>query len=357
MNKVVYYPLRHENPYVSIVTGAIGKAGYELYGLEDLKGNHKLAKEIKAINLNWFDSIGNVPAWKAVALLIRQMLRVKYYKWCGMKVIYTMHNRESHDTKYRRINRYLMKFLCKQADYIVVLCTYSKEILKDFLSGEEIEKKVHVMYHPSYEGSYIDSHTVIPELSSDPNKMHILFMGSVRPYKNIELILDSAEGFQGKNIEFVIAGKPISSEYENMIQARVSALSNINFIPRFINDEEMTSFYQWADVVLIPLSIKSSLNSGSSILAFTMGKTIIAPKVGTLRDFPEDLVFSYEYGNEDEHFLVLVDKINEAYTKWANEPDSVKNMGLDIQKYLNEHFSKEKTEERYKEFYREVIGE
>ena len=85
----------------------------------------------------------------------------------------------------------------------------------------------------------------------------------------------------------------------------------------------MFSFYDWADIVLIPLDIKSSLNSGSSVLAFTMGKTVIIPKIGTVRDFPRELMFSYEYENESEHLNALVDKINEAFMKWSDNPKSI----------------------------------
>lgn len=355
MDKVVYYPLNHKNPYVAIVTEAIKNAGYEVYGLEDIKKNHKLAKKIKIINLNWFDSIGNCPLWKAIALLVRQLLRVKYYKWCGMKIIYTMHNRQAHDTKYKRINRILMNFLCKESDYIVVLCSYSKEILRDFLTAEEIKKKVRVMYHPSYEGAYSKEKLFVPELPNNmKHNMHILFIGSVRPYKNIELILEAAKKLQEKDIEFVIAGKTNNKNYEKLIQDKVDNLSNVTFISRFIDDSEMFSFYEWADIVLIPLSIKSSLNSGSSVLAFTMGKTVIIPKIGTVRDFPSELMFSYEYENESEHLEAIVDKINEAFIKWSDNPESIKRMGNEIRRYLNDNFSKEKTEERYKKLYQEA---
>ena len=79
--------------------------------------------------------------------------------------------------------------------------------------------------------------------------------------------------------------------------------------------------------MLIPLDIKSSLNSGSSVLAFTMGKTVIIPKIGTVRDFPRELMFSYEYENESEHLNALVDKINEAFMKWSDNPKSIEKNG------------------------------
>lgn len=212
------------------------------------------------------------------------------------------------------------------------------------------------MYHPSYEGAYSEKKMPIPELpNSVKRNMHILFMGSVRPYKNIELILEAANKLQGKNIEFVIAGKANNKDYEKLIQDKVNHLSKVTFIPRFIEDSEMFSFYDWADIVLIPLDIKSSLNSGSSVLAFTMGKTVIIPKIGTVRDFPRELMFSYEYENESEHLNALVDKINEAFMKWSDNPKSIERMGSEIREYLNNNFSKEKTEERYRKLYQEAI--
>lgn len=354
MKKTIFYPVKHDNPYVSIVTEAIKKAGYELYDLPEIKGNHKLAKEIKIINLNWFDSIGGCPRWKALALLMRQIIRVRYYKHCGMKIIYTMHNRQAHDTEYSRINRYLMEYLCKEADRIAVLCTYSKTILLDYLSKEEIDEKVRVMYHPSYEGAYVNSDKIIPELSRDKDKMHILFLGSVRPYKNIELILDAAAQLKDKKIEIVIAGHPTTTEYRDSILKMSNGLGNIKTILRFVRDEEMSSFYHWADVVLIPLSIKSSLNSGSTVLAFTMGKTVIAPLIGTLRDFPRELMFAYEYEDEKDHLKALVEQITAAYSIWLQNPETIVSMGMRVQKYLNVNFSKEKTYERYKELYGEL---
>lgn len=86
-----------------------------------------------------------------------------------------------------------------------------------------------------------------------------------------------------------------------------------------------------------------------------MGKTVIIPKVGTVRDFPNELMFSYEYEKESEHLTALVDKINEAFVKWSDNPKPVETMGSEIRAYLNNNFSKEKTEERYRKLYQEAI--
>lgn len=41
--------------------------------------------------------------------------------------------------------------------------------------------------------------------------------------------------------------------------------------------------------------------------------------------------------------------------KWSDNPKSIERMGSEIREYLNNNFSKEKTEERYRKLYQEAI--
>ena len=45
-------------------------------------------------------------------------------------------------------------------------------------------------------------------------------------------------------------------------------------------------------------------------------------------------MFSYEYEKESEHLTALVDKINEAFVKWSDNPKSVETMGSEIRAYF-----------------------
>lgn len=354
--KTILYPKELKgNAYISIVNKSITKAGYEICDLDDIKHNYKLAKEIKIVNLNWFDSIGNCNRLKAIALLIRQILRVYYYKFCGMKIIYTLHNKQAHDTRYIKINKFLMHFLCKKSDRIAVLSSASKNVLREYLSDEEIEDKMRIMYHPSYKSSCSFEIKDIKELSYEKDYMHVLFLGYIRPYKNIEMIVTISKKFGNKKIKFVIAGKVISDEYKSIIEKKCEGLSNLIIIFKYISEDEIASYYNWADIMLIPLSIKSSLNSGSCMMAFTMGKTVIAPAIGTLQDFPENDLYMYKYENEDEHMTAIANKLEEAYEKWLNDPNSLKIMGDNLKNFTEKNFSEEMTYKRYKKLYGELI--
>lgn len=355
--KTIYYPKNSKgNPYVSTVYNAIEDAGYEVYDLPDLKKGYKFAKSIEIINLNWFDSIAGCGMIKAIALLFRQMLRIIYYKLMGMKIIYTLHNRQAHDTKFPRINKCLMRFLSKKADKIVVLCNYSKRILSDFLTDEEIEEKVTVIYLPNYIDVYPNVKNEINELPQSDDRFKILFFGYIRPYKNIEIILEVAEQLKEKKIDIVLAGRPYNDVYKEEILSFCKDELNIFPCLRFIKDEEVTTFFDWADVVVLPLSLKSSLNSSSAILAFSMKCTVISPLVGTLMDIPnqEDL-FTYKYKDESFHSQALLEEINHAYSVWQKDSKKIKEMGENLYNYVKNNNSYEQTLKRYKELYDELV--
>ncbi|BBM16971.1 hypothetical protein G15_0612 [Enterococcus avium] len=354
MNTILYPKENKDNPYIANICKAIVSSRYEVYDLSDIKNNHQLAKTIKIINLNWFDSISNVSFLKACILLVRQMTRIYYYKYCGMKIIYTLHNKQAHDTKFPKINNILMKFLCKKADRIAVLCNYSKEVLKKFLSEEEILKKTRVVYLPVYTDTICENNSMVPELHNTKKTLNALFFGKIRPYKNIEMMINIAEKFENQDIQFVFAGEPMSAEYKTLIESKCSKCSNITTIFRFIEEGEVKTLFDWSDIILLPLAKKSVLNSSSAVMAFSLNRTVIAPEIGTLKDYPQSDLFMYDYKNEEDHYAAFLKMLTNAIETWEHNPQQIREMGMRLGKYSRENFSQDKTRERYMELYSEL---
>ena len=220
MKKTALYPYEHSsNPYIGMIKTAIESNGYEVVPMKSLFGSHSLAKEVQVITLNWFDAVPDYPLPKLLPYLVRNIARIYYFKANHIKIIHTFHNMLPHDTKHPVLSSYIIKFMCNHADRVAVLCDYSKTALKLYMTDEDIAQKVRVVYHPTYDGIYPTQEVNIPELSNDSNKMHVLFVGNIRPYKNIEMILKIAEDYKEKNVEFTIAGKPISEEYATQINS------------------------------------------------------------------------------------------------------------------------------------------
>lgn len=356
--KTMLYPSQHEkNPYISLINKAITAQGYKIVDMKDVLSNPKVADEICVGTLNWFDAVPNCSLPKALFICIRQMYRVNYFHRHGIKLIHTFHNALAHDTKHPHLSRFLMRYMCKNADRIAVLCSYSNKVLEEYLSQQEIEEKVRLVYHPLYENVYSTEECEIPEISVDEDRMHILFTGNIRPYKNIELILELAKKCKDLNVQFIIAGRPYDKAYAEEVKKWCQDLRNVTLIMRYVEDDEIYSLYTWADLVFLPLSKKSSLNSGSAMLAISQKKTIIGTSIGTLKDFPDNLMFTYDYNNESDQYSSAYGQLRRAYDEWSKDREILKNMGKDLYKYVHALCSISEVSERYGRIYKELMNE
>lgn len=355
MKKIALYPYEHSsNPYIGMIRKAIEINGYEVVPMKSLFKNRQLTKEVQVIVLNWFDSVPDYPFPKALLYLMRNVARVYYFKMNHIKIVHTFHNMQSHDTKYPALNQWIIKFMCNNADKVAVLCEHSKVVLRKYMSEKDIEQKVRVVYHPMYEGIYPTKEVNIPEIENSANKMHVLFVGNVRPYKNVEMILKVANEYKNRDVEFTIAGKPISEEYAESVRKLSAQAGNVRLILRFIEDEEIVSLYKWADIVFLPLSAKSSLNSGSAMLSITLKKTLVATLVGTLMDFPQEYMFTYQYNSEDEHYQAASAALDRALHDWENDHSRLKRYGEELYNYARKHFSLDEVAKRYNAIYSEL---
>ena len=67
----------------------------------------------------------------------------------------------------------------------------------------------------------------------------------------------------------------------------------------YIKDEDVATYFKAADIVCLPFTTITT--SGSTILALTFGKPIIAPRMGALKDIPAEA--GYFYDPDDPHGL------------------------------------------------------
>src|SRR5690606_39824303 len=93
-----------------------------------------------------------------------------------------------------------------------------------------------------------------------------------------------------------------------------SLAGNIELKLKFIPDQEIPTLINEADLLVLPYDLKSSLNSGTAILAFSYGKSVICPEIGTISDLGQikNNVLHYQYASDKEHLSQLSTKIQDA---------------------------------------------
>lgn len=271
--------------------------------------------------LNWFENLSAQNKFKDFFSKILTLLILKIMR---IKIISTFHNREPHESKNSFLDRVLFASTFRLSNRIIVLSSDSNPILSEKF-GSSILKKVKLIPHPTYD--------CIPKTSHDAkDNFSILFFGHLRPYKNIELILDVAKA--NTDINFTIAGQPLNREYKEELRQKADDIPNVTLNTSFLSSNEIDELIDRNTILLLPYNLRSSLNSGVVIHAICKGINMIVPRIGTVNQLEnKDQIFSYLYETDSDHFKKINQMIELARNEYENNNDKFERR---IEKLYNE---------------------
>ncbi|HLT07347.1 MAG TPA: glycosyltransferase [Cyclobacteriaceae bacterium] len=346
-------PVNEENKYIDILVTALRKGGYVVHPLKVLLSSKQLFDSIHLVHLNWFENVDDSSYQSALKSFFRKMFVLSVIRISGKKLVWTMHNRSSHEKRTGWISRTITRYLIKWSHKIVIHSHQSRAIMaKEY--PEALEKLCYIP-HPDF----IDIYGPVQKSSrlSSAGPLKLLFVGAVKPYKNIELLIQVAAKFEDR-IEVTIAGKPNTPSYGDRIKKLADSAGNVQLVPRFIPNEELPRFMAETDLLVLPYDLKSSLNSGTVILAFSYKKTVICPLIGTIEDMGEGKanVFHYSYQTDEEHADQLADQIDKAIKYKKQLPNSFNELGETVFQHISRANSKEQVTFQLLSLYQSLLS-
>jgi beta-1,4-mannosyltransferase len=325
MMKIVFDPTYSSgNQYVNLITAELRKSSHEVQSLNYALKNPGYLWSADVIHLNWFEDLMGSSRLQIFLFFMRQSSKLLLLLLMGKKIVWTLHNKVSHEEKYRFYNNLMVRMLTRCCKAIVVHSNISRAFLMSAF-GVKIEKTYYVP-HPNY----IDAYGPVQERPEKvlENHLTILFIGALKPYKNVELLIEVARGFASRNIRFQIIGKPLNAAYAASLKALTANLPKVTLDFSFVKDEDLGGLLANADVMVFPYDLKSSLNSGSVFLAFSYRKTVICPAIGSLLDFEnQDAFFTYKYMDPASHLQELKKQIEKVYEIWEKDKTQLINLG------------------------------
>ncbi|MDP9724756.1 hypothetical protein COC52_13450 [Priestia megaterium] len=354
--KICYSPYNEkamdQNKYIYQVTKSMDKSGFEILSVRQAMKSIKNFKEVKAFNLNWYENIYDENKLKAYIHYLFKIGFLYSLKVFNKKIIWTVHNKIPHDTNNVSLSKKTMMKLANISDVVITHCQDTNEELQNLTSNNTVLKKIKKINHPNYIGLYQKSEVNLRgEFRFSNSDIVFLFLGQIKPYKNIELIIEAANKFKASNVKFVIAGKCVSDEYKETLEKLIDGNDNIIPIFRFIENREIPDLLDMCDAVLLPYDINSSLNSGAAILAFSFGKTVICPKIGTLNEINSyENMYSYTYRNAKEHIDKVVEQINKILNT-ADPRSKLLEKGNNLLKVMKNENSIDTISKEYQQIY------
>ena len=186
-------------------------------------------------------------------------------------IINTIHDPHPHD-EFKKLSELLFsksgEWSQKWVDSIVLLNKADVSYVE-----KKFKKKVIVIPHAAF--SYYERLYDLP-FNQGPH-CQIGFVGRIEPYKGLDLLVRAFKRIKTTGIKLVIAGGGmVDSETLKTIESSPS----ICLINKFLTDEEMVKVIQTSDFLVLPY-IRAS-QSGVIPMAFALGKTVVATRVGAL---------------------------------------------------------------------------
>ena len=284
--------------------------------------------------LHWYENIKH----KFLFPLIIRFIEKSINK--GQKIIWNVHNKKPHINRNQVESIYLMKLLAKVSHKIVIHSHISTEIVKELCDSDEtVLNKIIYVPHPHYIDIYGEQ---AKNISLDNNTLKLCFLGAVKNYKNVDLLISAVRELNTKAIHLSIYGESSSKKYAEYLSDLIGSNKNIKLNLRFISDKQIPEILTNHHLIVLPYNLDSTLNSGSNILAFSYGRTVLSPVTGTLSDIENDsMYFSYHYSDQLSHKEEIKRQILEIFDKYKGNYNDLLKMGESCKQYVAENHSSE----------------
>ncbi|MCJ1968892.1 glycosyltransferase [Lactococcus carnosus] len=312
-----------QNKYTELIQESFFEAGFSRSSF--IESNY--------IYLNWYENVNPNNLFLATMSLFKKMLYILSIIFLGKKMIWTFHNYEPHHRRFSSLNLILENWIILCSKYVVIHSKSSENFLLKKHSSVKTEKII-FLPHPNYIKCYPIS--TFNDSNRTKEQMVFLFFGLIKPYKNIESLIQAFNYLKGEKILLKIYGKA-DINYQHELKALCQS-SNIEFHFGFVEDSKISKIIHDCDVVITPYLPGTMLNSGTHILSFSLGKTVLTTPVCTDLDINERLWFKLEELESIEKSIVKgVENIIENYSK-----EDLNNMGKQLFKLMESDYSIEK---------------
>ncbi len=344
-------PDNSENQYIRILVSGIEKNEFLISQLDDLFKSRSHFKSIRLVHLNWFENLDESSKGSMWKSFFRKTVALAAIKATGKKLVWTMHNRLSHEKGSGKLSNILVKLLLKNSDAVVIHCAATEAVLREIYP--KFSGKILLIPHPHFIGTY-GPKLGLPMKPQEPLKL--LFLGAVKPYKNLELLIRTSREF-GDAIQLTIAGKPASESYAEELRRIAFGTRQIDLRLGFVEDLEIPALIGESDLLILPYDMRSSLNSGTVLLAFSYARTVICPRIGTIDELNGGKlgVFTYSYSSESEHKSKLREAIQNALELIKQDPNALLQMGMKMMEHVRKENDPAIATEKLCKLYRDLL--
>lgn len=260
---------------------------YLFFQYENRISNKKLRKMLKIIGYPFYNFLllyhvsrnsPDIIHYDWIKIPVIDYIFIRMYKFLGIKIILTQHNYYQHNKKRLRLLEF--KIFCT-VERIICLSNFVRDQFE-----KEVRQKVVLIKHGNCYEQDIRIYKKQITKDNQGSKFRILFLGTIKKYKGVELLLDSIgilinERYQ-EDIHVAITGV-CSKNYSRRIKFLINEKGLhkfVNFQPVFLSNRNLYNLVYNTDIGVLPYL--EATQSGIPYIYYSFYKPIVVTDVGAL---------------------------------------------------------------------------
>jgi beta-1,4-mannosyltransferase len=285
---------RAHNPFQHLLTAALRQRGAAVQEFRPLRDT---IRRYDAWLWHWpdmqFNHVGRLSALGRLSTLICLMTIAKVR---GTKLLWTAHNLNSHETSHPWLERLFWAVFTRRLDGVLYL---SEESHRHAVARHPALTQTPAAHSPH--GHYIDEYPRVHrdiarhELGIPLDRKVLLTFGKLRAYKGTEDLTEAFAAARLSNTTLLVAGE-IDDQLAMGLGAAKNSGHDIRVMAGRLAPHELGAAIAAADLIVLPY--RRVLNSGSAVLALSLGRPVLVPHVGSLPELQglvtSDWVMTYE---------------------------------------------------------------
>jgi beta-1,4-mannosyltransferase len=277
--RVLMFPKHSDNPYLNTLTDRLEQRGAHV---DDFTYARALNERYDVLHIHWPDLHLHARSWwRGLGKQLRLAFVFALFRKRKGRIVWTVHNLKPHE-RHDSVSEVMFPI------WFPRLCTHVIAMTANGLAA------AHAMYPPLRgkasaiipHGDYRNAYPAARSRSEARKQLGLddgftfLFLGNIRPYKNVPALIKTFHELPHRDIRLVIVGQPGERMNVDELTQLIADDKRIQLRLEFVADREVPLYMGAADSVVLPFD--SVLNSGSVLLALSFSRPVIAPRLGSL---------------------------------------------------------------------------
>lgn len=278
----------NSNAYIGSLYEGIVKLGHDVGPLS----YRELVSGCDICHVHWPDlALSKRSLFSSFCSVVRLFALVFVAKCImGAKVVWTVHNFKPHDCHLPEW--WVSLFYAIWYRFVDGYIFLSRVSMLEFRETVSSEIKWAVIPHGHYCDHYLSVKPAAELLSVlGIDSSHLVFghYGQIREYKNTVELIRCFSNLPGEGLRLIVGGKVRQQDrvLEADIRALAKADSRVILILRFLEDSELVTLFRNTSYAVLPY--RHILNSGSALLALSLGCPVLVPDLPAMRELRDEI--------------------------------------------------------------------